>query len=121
MALQVYASHSWGDAPFAKMPTFAGTRLGRAVGHSLKYVDRDAWLAQGEWRVPLFWRIGATCFVACGNAHDGWGKAMEDVHLMAGGGLRFSVFPGKGLNLRLDGGVGTGGDHAIYFNIREAF
>ncbi len=121
MAAQFYASVGWGDIPFTKMPTFGGTRLGRAIGHSLKYVDNGAWLAQAEWRVPLFWRIGATAFGAVGNVADKWGAAFDGAHLMCGAGLRLAVFPGKGLNLRLDGGVSNHGDRAIYFNIREAF
>ncbi len=121
MAAQIYANVGWGDVPFTKMPTFGGTRLGRAIGHSLKYVDNGAWLAQAEWRVPLFWRIGATAFGAVGNVADKWGSAFDGAHLMCGAGLRLAVFPGKGLNLRLDAGLSNHGDRAIYFNIREAF
>ncbi len=121
LAAQVYGSVGWGDVPFTKMPTCGGTRLGRAIGHSLKYVDSGAWLVQAEWRVPLFWRIGATVFGAAGNVADQLSAALDNVHLMCGAGLRLAVFPGKGLNLRLDGGISNHGDTAIYFNIREAF
>ncbi len=121
LAAQFYANVGWGDLPFTKMPTFGGTRLGRAIGHSLKYVDNGAWLVQAEWRVPLFWRIGATAFGAVGNVADRWGAAFDGAHLMCGAGLRLAVFPGKGLNLRLDGGLSNHGDCAVYFNIREAF
>lgn len=121
LAAQVYGSVAWADAPFTKMPTCGGTRLGRAIGHNLKYVDSGAWLAQAEWRVPLFWRIGGTLFGGAGNVASRLGDALKDVHLMCGAGLRFAVFPGKGLNLRIDGGVSSRGDNAIYFNIREAF
>lgn len=121
LAAQLYASAAWGDAPFTKMPTCGGTRLGRAIGHNLKYVDSEAWLAQAEWRVPLFWRIGAVAFGAVGNVAGGAADIFDDVHVMCGAGLRLAVFPGKGLNLRLDGGVSNHGDRAIYFNVREAF
>lgn len=121
LAAQIYGCVGWGDVPFTKMPTCGGTRLGRAIGHSLKYVDSGAWLAQAEWRVPLFWRIGATVFGAAGNVAGNVSAALDNVHLMCGAGLRLAVFPGKGLNLRLDGGLSNHGDKAIYFNIREAF
>ena len=121
MAAQVYIGVGWGDVPFTKMPTCGGTRLGRAIGHNLKYVDRAAWLAQAEWRVPLFWRVGATAFGAVGNVASQARFAFSDVHVMCGAGLRLAVFPGKGLNLRLDGGISNYGDKAIYFNVREAF
>lgn len=121
LALQGYADIRCGHAPFTKMATCGGTRLGRAVGHNLKYLGRGAWLAQAELRAPLFWRIGATAFGALGNVTDNAGGTFTSVHAMCGAGLRLAVFPGKGLNLRLDGGVSSRGDKAIYFNIREAF
>ncbi len=121
IAGQFYASHTWGDVPYLKMPSCGGTRLGRAIGHNYKYVDYDAWLAQCEWRVPLFWRIGGTIWGAAGNVGDGLKELTDNLHLMGGCGLRFAVFPGKGLNIRVDGGLSSHGDHAIYFNIREAF
>ncbi len=130
LAWQAYGSVVWdGDedallgvgVPFVKMPSCGGSRLGRAIGHNLKYVDRGAWLVQGEWRVPLFWRLGATGFVGCGNVCGGLADCFRMPHFMGGVGLRFAVFPGKGLNLRLDGGVSSRGDRAIYFNVREAF
>lgn len=121
LAAQAYASASFGDVPFTKMPTCGGTRLGRAIGHNLKYVDSGAWLAQAEWRVPLFWRLGAVAFAGVGNVASRLDDAFSSVHAMCGAGLRLAVFPGKGLNLRLDGGVSSRGDHAIYLNVREAF
>ncbi|MCI5777855.1 MAG: outer membrane protein assembly factor [Bacteroidales bacterium] len=121
LALQAFADYRWGDAPFPKLATCGGTRLGRAIGHNLKYIDNAAWLAQVELRAPLFWRLGATAFGAAGNVSHGWDGIADNVHLMGGLGLRLAVFEGKGLNLRLDGGVSNRGDKAIYFNIREGF
>lgn len=121
LALQVCAETRLGRAPYTKMATFGGTRLGRAVGHNLKYVDRGAWLAQAELRFPLFWRLGATLFGGAGNVAHKWRDAARGVHLMCGGGLRLAVFKGKKLNMRLDGGISSRGDRAVYLNIREAF
>ena len=122
IAGQIYVDYSPDeDTPFHKLSTFGGTRLGRAIPHNLKYIDHFAWLTQGEIRFPLFWRIGATGWTAMGNASDNVSNSFDDIHLMAGAGLRFKVFPEHGLNLRLDGGFSSRGDKAIYFNIREAF
>lgn len=122
VALQAYWSGAWGDAPFHKMPAVGGTRLCRAIPHTYKYVDNYAWLLQAEFRFPIIWRIGATTFAGAGNvSHDIIDKILDDTHLMAGLGLRFKVFKDNGLNLRLDGGITSRGDHAVYFNIREAF
>lgn len=121
LALQAFADIRWGDAPFPKLATCGGTRLGRAIGHNLKYIDNAAWLAQAELRAPLFWRVGGTVFGAAGNVGNRWDNIFSNIHLMCGAGLRLAVFPGKGLNLRLDGGISSRGDKALYFNIREAF
>lgn len=121
LALQAYADLRWGDTPFPKLATCGGTRLGRAIGHNLKYIDNTAWLAQAELRAPLFWRVGGTLFGAVGNVGNRWDNIFSNLHLMCGAGLRLAVFPGKGLNLRLDGGISSRGDKALYFNIREAF
>lgn len=123
VALQALLHTSTADAPFWKLPSCGGTRLGRAIPHSLKYVDRRAWLVQAEYRCPVYWRIGATAFAAAGNVSHSWqARELTDrVHLMVGGGLRFNVLPGRNLNMRLDAGISSRGDHAFYLNIREAF
>ena len=121
LAIQMYAARSWGQCPFPKMPTHGGTRLGRAIGHSMKYVDAGAWIAQAEVRRPLFWRIGGVLWTGVGTVFGETSQVMEGMHVMGGGGIRVSVFKDGGLNLRLDGGVSQRGDGAIYLNIREAF
>ncbi len=121
LALQAYADLRWGDTPFPKLATCGGTRLGRAIGHNLKYIDNASWLAQAELRAPLFWRVGGVIFGGAGNVGNRWENIFNNLHLMCGAGLRLAVFPGKGLNLRLDGGISNRGDKALYFNIREAF
>lgn len=123
VAMQALLHTSTADAPFWKLPSCGGTRLGRAIPHSLKYVDRNAWLLQAEYRCPVYWRIGATAFAAAGNVSHTWAarELTDRVHLMLGGGLRFNVLPGRNLNMRLDAGISSRGDHAFYLNIREAF
>lgn len=122
LANQLYWCGVWGDAPFYKLATCGGTRLGRAIPHTYKYIDNFAWLAQSEIRFPIYWRIGATAFAALGNvSHKIFKDTFDDIHLMAGAGLRFKVFPKQGLNVRIDAGIDSRGEHAVYFNIREAF
>lgn len=121
-AVQTYFATASANTPFHKMPTIGGTRLGRAIPHCYKYVDSNAWLVQSEIRLPIYWRIGFTTFVGAGNVcHKLSNDFFDKTHLMAGAGLRFKVFPKQGLNLRLDAGLSSRGDKAIYFNIREAF
>lgn len=123
LAIQHYGKGlSDNNAPYTKMATCGGSYLGRAIGHSMKYVDRFAWLTQAELRFPLFWRIGATSWLAIGNvSHTANHQLWHNTHKMAGLGLRFKALEGKGLNIRLDGGITTHGEKAFIFNIREAF
>lgn len=122
VANQLYWNGIWGEAPFHKLSSCGGTRLGRAIPHMYKYIDNFAWLVQSEARFPVYWRIGATAFVAAGNvSSDIIQNAFDDTHFMLGAGLRFKVFPNQGLNIRLDAGIDSRGEHAVYFNIREAF
>ena len=123
IAMQAYWSSVVGpDVPFYKMSTFGGTRLGRAIPHCQKYVDHHAWLCQGEMRYPIFWRIGGTVWMGAGNVSNKANKNLvHSVHGMVGAGFRFRAFADKGLNIRLDAGISTQGDKAIYINVREAF
>lgn len=122
LAGQAYISTtSSKSTPLHLMPTFGGTRLNRAVNHNLKYYDKVAWFTQIEWRTPLFWRLGATVFTGVGNATSEVKDALKDVHGAVGAGLRFKVFPKSGMNIRLDYGMGTHGDHAFYLNVKECF
>ena len=122
LAFQGYFNSVYGDVPFYKLSTAAGKRLLRGIGHPYKYLGRHAWLAQAEYRRYLWWRLGAVVFAGAGNVFDHFdSSAFEQVHLMAGGGLRFRALPKEALNIRLDLGFTSRGDHAIFFTIREAF
>lgn len=121
LAAQAYLSTASGDTPIHLLPTFGGTRLDRAVGHNLKYLGDIAWFTQVEWRMPLFWRLGATVFTGVGKATDKAKDVLQDAHGVVGAGLRFKVFPKSGMNIRLDYGRGTHGDHGFYLNVKEGF
>ncbi|MCF0191432.1 MAG: hypothetical protein HUJ96_09235 [Marinilabiliaceae bacterium] len=122
IATQLYFGCASSKTPFFLLPTFGGTRRDRAVNHNLKYINDMTWLFQAEWRIPLFWRLGATIWGGGGNDFGcDYPQPFKDSHAMAGLGLRLKIFPKSGLNMRLDAGIGSHGDHAIYLNIREAF
>lgn len=121
IAAQAYLSTVTGNTPIHLLPTFGGTRLDRAVGHNLKYLGDNAWFTQVEWRTPLFWRLGAAFFSGVGKATDKAKDLFQDAHGVVGAGLRFKVFPKSGMNIRLDYGMGTHGDHGFYLNVKEGF
>lgn len=122
LALQGYFNSEYGNAPFYKLSAVGGKRLMRGIGHPYKYLARNAWFVQAEYRRHLWWRLGAVAFSGVGNVFERFNScAFEKMHVMAGGGLRFRALPKEALNIRFDFGVTNRGDHAIFFTIREAF
>jgi hypothetical protein len=60
-------------------------------------------VGQAEWRVPLFWRLGATVFGAVGNVYPDLAHVDGDNLKAAGGpGLRLNVGRRNPVNIRLD-------------------
>jgi hypothetical protein len=122
LAFQGYYNYTDGEVPFYKLSQVGGKRLLRGVPHPMKYIDRQSWYVQSEYRQTLWWRIGAAVFVGTGRVFPDFSDpVLKDLHVTFGGGLRFRVLPSEGLNFRADFGVTNRGDKALYFTIREAF
>lgn len=110
-----------GDAPFFKLPALGGKRALRGIPHPNKYIDRHMWMAQSELRRDLWWRFGGVLFAGAGQSFGGSANLFDRVKCTVGVGLRFKALPAENLNFRIDYGVASGGDHALYFTLREAF
>lgn len=122
LGLQAYFSHSDGDVPFFKLPYIGGKRMLRGIPHPHKYLDKNAWFAQAEWRQNIWWRIGAVAFAGTGKVFPTINEGLfNDLHVVGGAGLRFRVLPDEGLNFRIDYGISNHGESGMYFTIREAF
>jgi outer membrane protein assembly factor BamA len=81
---------------FGMMGDLRGYQAGR-------YRDRAMFATQGEWRVILPWRFGATAFAGVGEvAPDGGSFTFEDLLSSGGAGLRFNLSKQRRINLRLD-------------------
>ena len=77
---------------------------------------------QAEYRMPLFWRIGAVAFA--GNAVVGPQVnylKFENIRTTAGLGLRFKLDTERKINLRIDAGFSSDGTNGLYLTIGEAF
>ncbi len=121
-ALRGVGMASSGTPPFDLMPQLGGDRLLRGYFQG-RYIDRQLLALQGEYRLPVWWRIGAVAFGALGQVADQWGDiAFDRFHPSVGGGIRFLISPEEGLHLRADYGwgfdVNSGG---FYLSIGEAF
>jgi outer membrane protein assembly factor BamA len=120
LALQALGVATSGGPPFDRLPELGGDRLLRGY-YQGRYRDRDLIAFQAEYRMPLFWRVGAAGFVGAGQVGDGLGSlALDRFHVAAGAGLRFLLAQDEGLNIRADFAFGEE-DSGLYLSLGEAF
>jgi outer membrane protein assembly factor BamA len=119
LALQAFGELVIGEPILDAVPALGGPALLRGFFQG-RYRDKVYMVAQAEWRVPLFWRLGAAVFGATGNvfpdlAHVGGANLKA-----AGGlGLRLNVGSRSPVNIRLDGALASG-SAGVYLVIGEA-
>ena len=76
---------------------------------------------QGEYRVPLFWRIGAVAFGGIAAVANEFSEfRLESIKPSYGGGIRFALDEDDKINIRLDMGFGQN-TNGFYLTIGEAF
>ncbi len=91
-----------------------GYQLGR-------YRDNHALQFQSEYRVNLFWRIGATVFGGVGNVYPNVGDfRLRDSKYTYGLGLRLNANKNDPANVRIDWGWGED-TKGLYITFGEAF
>jgi hypothetical protein len=85
-----------------------------------RYRDKVYIMGQAEWRVPLFWRLGAAVFGAVGDvAADIDDVSARHPKTAGGAGLRLNVGRPNPLNIRVDAAVAPGAFN-VYLAIGEA-
>jgi len=110
------------DIPFYKLPRIGGSKRLRGISHYNRFLDRQAFYTQVEYRKKLFWRIGAVVFAGMGNVAPSPGEfSFNQTEYVFGLGGRFQVFKDQGMNVRIDLGFSGGGENGLYFQVREAF
>ncbi|MFT4664439.1 MAG: outer membrane protein assembly factor BamA [Polaribacter sp.] len=120
LALNVYSEFTFGEVPFNQMALLGGTKRMRGYIEG-RFRDKQMLILQGEYRIPLFWRMGAVVFAGMGRVGDKVEDlSLDDLHFNYGGGIRFMLDEKEKLNLRLD--VGVGEDNVgFYLTFGEAF
>lgn len=121
LALQAFGSFNTGPTPLRSLAFIGGASNLRGY-YAGRFRDKNAAIVQAEYRVPLFWRIGAAGFAGMGNV----GPELKDIDLQClkysyGGGLRIALNKKEKLNLRLDYGFAKGKSSGFYLQIGEAF
>ena len=122
IAAQVALDDARGETPFDALPSLGGDEELRGYPGG-RYRDRSRLLAQVEVRRPvLLGRLGLALFAGAGDVAPALGRlAPGQARLGGGGGLRYLYDPASGLTLRLDYGVGEGGESSVAITLGEAF
>ncbi|GAA4400922.1 BamA/TamA family outer membrane protein [Nibrella viscosa] len=121
LALQAYGYFTAGQVPLRSLATLGGATNMRGY-YDGRYRDKNQLVFQGEYRVPLFWRLGAVVFANAGNVGSRLSELnLQDVKYSYGGGLRLALNKTERLNIRVDYGIGRGTSRGFYFQLGEAF
>ena len=123
LALNLFARHTWSDAPEQELSALGGESFLR--GHITdRFRDRAALFYQMEYRYRGKGRIGFVTFAGAGKVAPSFGELdLRDLHYSIGAGLRLMIVPSERLNLRFDYALGLGpsSDRNFYLGIAEAF
>jgi outer membrane protein assembly factor BamA len=117
MALRAIGVSAGGNVPFQLMPTLSGQR----GYYSSRFRDHKAVLAQAEFRMKLWKRLGGVVFGSLGQVAPSIEQfATNRTHTAYGFGLRALLIRQESLNLRFDFGFGED-QSGFYFGLGEAF
>jgi outer membrane protein assembly factor BamA len=120
IAGQVYTAFTIGDTPFQELPELGGDERLRGYIRE-EYRDKCMIMAQGEVRLPLWWRLGLALFGGVGQIGESYsGLSLDDVRFGKGFGIRFLIDKESAANLRIDLAWGDEGPE-VYFQLGEAF
>ena len=129
-AAQFLGQYHSGNVPFRELGGMGATLGGAAYNNAYlmrgiyeaRFRDRQFTTVQAEIRQKLFWRFDGAVFGALGqvgyNLSD---YTFKGTKVAAGAGARFRFNRRDRLNIRLDYGVGSGGNSGIIFAVGEAF
>jgi outer membrane protein assembly factor BamA len=119
-ALNTVGVFSFGEVPFHQMPVIGGTKRLRGYFEG-KYRDNHLLIIQGEFRQPLFWRLGAVAFGGLGLVGDRFESlAIQNTRHHFGAGLRLMLDKAQKINIRADYGWGYRSS-GFYLTFGEAF
>lgn len=120
LAMNTYAVNMYGKPPFNEMALLGGRRKMRGY-YEGRFRDKNLLVFQGEYRVPLFWRVGAVAFGGIAAVANEFSEfRLESIKPSYGGGIRFALDEDDKINIRLDMGFGQN-TNGFYLTIGEAF
>jgi hypothetical protein len=111
---------AFGEVPFYQLPQFGGPNSMRGYYRG-KFRDMTVHTLEIEYRLHLFWLLGAAVFAGAGQVGEDVRAAVSaPLRASAGGGLRLDVSGGDRYNLRVDA-AGSPGEFGLYVSLLEAF
>jgi len=121
LAIQNFNIFGEGDVPLNILGPLGGGYYARGF-YLGRYRDKKMMTMQAEYRVPLFWRIGAVAFVGVGDVA---GRMTDfkagNFKVTKGVGIRLKINSAENINARADIGVSPEGDVGVYMLVVEAF
>ena len=120
-ALNMVVGTMSGDVPFYDMMYFGRPTQMRGY-QDRRFIDKNLFILQAEYRLPLFWRIEGVGFMATGTV----GQQFSDIFghpykFTYGAGLRLVVNKKDQVKLRIDYGRTINEGGAFYLTSNEAF
>jgi len=120
LATQFLTEFQQGKVPFFELAKIGGQNIMRGY-YEGRFRDKNLFVIQSEYRIPMFWRFGLAAFAGLGTTT---GKSenlnIKQIKHSFGLGLRYLVNKKEKIHIRLDFGFSK--DNAgIYFSIFEAF
>ena len=109
----------WDNTPpftkMSKMDEFRGIQSGR-------YIDRNLFYGQTEYRFPIYWRFRGVAFAGIGDVLNTINDlSWSNLKYSFGAGLRFVLDPRDKLSLRIDYAIGKDWTRGFYFGVNEVF
>ena len=120
LAIQIISQYTFGDSPFQAKAIYGGADLARGYFKG-RYIDNYLYVAQIEYRLPLFKRWELAFFALTGNVGNDESSLFDDFKSSIGFGPRFFISKHNRSMLRLDISVNSEGGGGIYFGVDEAF
>lgn len=101
LGFEAYGEYAHGEVPFTMLPRFGGAQRMRGFAEG-RYRDHAHYAFQGEYRFPLYRRLGGVAFATLGDvAPRPDAFALRDAKASAGAGLRLRLTQ-EGAALRFD-------------------
>ena len=119
-AAQIFTDFTNGNVPFYLLPTYGGENNLRGI-YNGRFRDNNSFFLQGEYRFPVFWRIGLAVFGGIGEAfHQINDYSLNKLKFAGGFGIRGSVIPKEKISIRIDFGFSKYKSE-FYLSFNEAF